>query len=587
MLVSALLAGCGAPATSHPGPFADTAATSLPLLVGVPGGEQLSWSLNPLNPSFLPELDAYALLPLAFPLPPRFGRYLPELAVSWHVAGGVITIQLRAGARWQDGQPVRSQDVVTALELEGTYGNNLWSGIAAVRAPNSRTVVIEVRKGQSASLTLDRVLAVAPLPSGDYATFLQHGLQQDLVGYWGPRGGISPARRATDKRVLADVFHAAETYQPKKLNGDGPFVFAHAVTNGVLLTKWRGFWDAAAIHVPAVQFEGITVTGVTAQPLPKRVDLVSAQLPSLLSKRWLSTADSHEGGSNSFNLSVLSFNEKVYPFNLVAVRRAIALIVNRQTIMALAYGGHTADRAVRYPVGIPPAVLNQWLTPAQRRSLDPYSFDPAAAVRLLLQAGFHRQNGLWFLPDGRRFTVTVNAPLGLVYQGSNSGAVGAALEGMLKRFGIHAVGAVGYAELNWGWSGDDGLDPLVAVANLLGPGLTFTSSDETPPPGSLPQVGFVPGLGRVGVPATISAQAAAVEPGPAMSRLTWDWARYVDQQLPYLTLAEGYQQVAYSTARYVDWPGAASPLWQVMGITANDGVVAALESGYIRPGHRT
>lgn len=558
-------------------------ASAGPLVVGVAGGAQLSWSLNPLNPSFLPELDAYALLPLAFPLPPRYGRYAPELAVSWRVVGATITVGLRAAARWQDGQPVTSADVVTALELQGTYANNLWQAIASLRAPDARTVVIQVRDGESAALTLDRVLAVAPLPSQEYGQFLVRGLQQDLVGYWGPRAAISPARRVIDKRVLGEVFRAAEAYQPGTFVGDGPFVFSHAVTNGVLLTKWPRFWDAAAIHVPAVQFEGITVTGVTAQPLPRRIDLLSAQVPWLLTKRWLSVAGSHEGGSNAFNLSVLSFDQRAYPFNLVAVRRALALVINRQTIMALANGGHSPDQGVGCPTGIPPAVLDQWLTPAQRHALDPYRYDPAAATTLLLRAGFHRRGGLWYLPDGRRFTVTVNAPLGLVYQNSVSGTVGAALEGMLKRFGIHAIGAVGYAEVNWGWSGDDGLDPLIAVDNLLGPSPTFTSSDESPPARSLPQRAWVPGLGQVNVARTISTQAATVQPGPTMAKLTWDWARYVDRQLPYLTLAEGYQQVAYSSARYVDWPGSTSVLWQVMGITANDGVVAALEDGYIRP----
>lgn len=68
-----------------------------------------------------------------------------------------------------------------------------------------------------------------------------------------------------------------------------------------------------------------------------------------------------------------------------------------------------------------------------------------------------------------------------------------------------------------------------------------------------------------------------------MHRLVGDWASYVNRQLPYLALAEIYEQVGYSSARCTDWPEASSPRWRLVGLDGNDGLVNILEHGYVHP----
>lgn len=71
-----------------------------------------------------------------------------------------------------------------------------------------------------------------------------------------------------------------------------------------------------------------------------------------------------------------------------------------------------------------------------------------------------------------------------------------------------------------------------------------------------------------------------------MDRFTWDWARLVNQQVPYLQYGTKGYQFPYSTRHYVDWPpvSSKSKYWNQLALgNMNQGLALMLESGYIRP----
>lgn len=580
LLVTVVLAGCGV--STPAAPAGNVMVRSVrPLRVGMVVGWGASWSLNPFSPGFLPQLNGFSLLPLATDLPPTFGRYLPELASSWQTTSTMVIIHLRSGATWQDGLPVTASDVVTALELEGTQTQDtedeVWSTITGLRAPDAHTVVVTVRAGQSTSLVLDKVLGVEPVPASQYGRFLTKALPGQLEAYWSRPG--SKQGKAAAVAVTA-VRKQVENAAPRRFVGDGPYQFTKATNDEVLLTKWSGFWDASAIHVPFLDFVAPPTSSGTEPMMPTSAwaDLVTAQVSYLAVVRWREGADPHVAAADTFDLSVLAFDQHDYPVNLLPVRRALADIINRHTIMALANGGGSPDRAVAYPTGLPPAVQSQWLSP---KGLEAYTRDSNAAAGQLRSAGFRQRGGKWYQPDGKRLTITIGAST--VATLTPTGEVANALQAMLDAFGIRALKANGIGDLDWGMSGNDGLDPLVALANLLGPKPLFTTSYRSLPADSRPTTADVTGLGTVAVAHTLGTEAASVDAGPAMRRLVGEWARYVNRELPYLSLAEIYEQILYCSARYTDWPSPSSSLWNLVGLDGNDGLVAVLEHGYIRP----
>lgn len=552
----------------------------------------LTWSYNPFNPHFFGNLYDYALLPLAINKPGTIGSYIPELASSWSVTPSTVTIHLRKGANWQNGKPVTSQDVITTLLLEGTDGSTIWSDVTGVRASGAHTVVLSVRPGVPAALVLHSALAAVPVPAATYGRFVVPGLEKDLLGY-AKLSNAKAAPASPQGKAVAAVFAKLEKFSPTTAVGDGPFKLASVTSAAAIETKWAGFWAASKIHIPGIEFRDFASVGAAFPAFfSHRLDFGGATMPYAIVQRWTHTSNAHYLTVPGYGQEALLFNNRRYPFNLLGVRQAIAYVINRPKMVAVAGGGHPKDHAATYPTGLLSSVERQWLTPAQIKSLNPYAYDPAKATALLDSLHFHKQGGRWIMPNGKPFTVSlgVPAPWGSAVAAMQSAA------SMLSGFGIKAsvngVELPGYwtyqyqgnFQIDWGWGGNGGSNPLAGAAAVLHGNNYRTSGPYKGDKG----IGFgpmatVPGLGKVNVPQVVAAQAAKVGPGPQMKKLTLDWVRLINQQLPYIGYAQKYQPIEYSTAHFADWPPQSSSLWNIFGGNFKGAFVAMLEAGYVRP----
>lgn len=86
-------------------------------------------------------------------------RVLPGLAESWTAStdGRTYTFRLRDGVRWHDGHPFSAEDVrwtLAALSREPSFAAEVLRRIAAVEAPDPRTVVIRLREPWSPFLSM-------------------------------------------------------------------------------------------------------------------------------------------------------------------------------------------------------------------------------------------------------------------------------------------------------------------------------------------------------------------------------------------------------------------------------------------------
>lgn len=544
-----------------------------------------NWSYNPFSSDFLSDLNDVALLPLAIAQPSKYGNYLPELATSWQTTGSEISISLRRGARWQNGTPVTSKDVLTDLLLEGVAGNSLWTYLTSATAPSSSTVVLHLKPHTAASEVLFDSLSLFPLPTSEYKVFLIPHLASYLAGHY-----PSSSRQG---QALARDLKSLQKFQPKSFLGDGPFKVVGATSQEVELHRSTTFWDASRIHPQAVTFMDFASNdGAWAALLSHRADFSNTGMTAPIVKKWKETPNS--GYVTALNGSgwVLDFNDRSYPFNILAVRQAIAYAIDRPKMLALAFGGKAPALTAVHPDGLTHDVNTSWLNPVQLKSLNTYSYDPAKAAALLKRAHFSKRNGKWYLPNGKLFKVSMDAPAGW------SAVVEVrVMASMLSSFGISATAssveqpgywtdqASGQFDLSYGFEGGGNLNPLAQLASVL-VSQDFVSSGSS---GSAnPGIGFgptleVPGLGRVDVPATLTKEEDTANPGPEMRQLTWDWARLVNQQLPYLSYAYQYGQLSFSTSKFGDWPRPHSSLWALTGIDTGGGLLAMMQDGYIRP----
>jgi peptide/nickel transport system substrate-binding protein len=606
--IAALLGGAsaGSPALAAEPTSAGTAAPYFN--IGECCGWGSTWSYNPFSSAWPGQLNDLTLLPLAVQVPPNMTGFVPQLATSWQAQGNELVIHLRTGLKWQDGSAFTSTDVVDTALLQGTEGNFSWGYFTNVTAPSPEEVVFTARPGVPMASLEQGVLGQEIYPSSVFGRFVTPNLDQEEVAYYNEAAkNASAASNSAAGKALAAVFSKLVEYAPSKLVGDGPFQLVSMTTGEIKLTKWDGFYDASQIHQPGILFRnGSSNNLIYPWLLDDTTDFSNAYLPPTVVEALKAKPQWHIAIANSFEFNLL-FNNQRYPFNMTKVRQAIAYVLPRATMVSATYGTVDPDAAVEpHPDGLSPWMEGSYLTPGEIKQLNPYSLDPAKATALLKSAGFHLSGGNWVTPKGKPFTLSI-------YIQSSATDVVQSMEvavNALDSFGIQTTleaipGSEILPDLETGtadmsWVTTINLDPLTEFADVLGhetssiggvgggynfPVLGTYKGDKG--------LGFgpvenVPGLGKVNVPNAITTQAATVPPGKKMDQLVWDWARLVNQQVPYIQWENKLHQYAFSTTRYTDWPplgaqGQATALWNDLSYSGNPGLLLMMEGGYIRP----
>jgi peptide/nickel transport system substrate-binding protein len=327
-----------------------------------------------------------------------------------------------------------------------------------------------------------------------------------------------------------------------------------------------------------------------------RADFSNVYLPPPILKRWTSTPDSATALPLAFGF-VMGFNNHSYPLNIKEVRQALAYVIPRQQMTEAAYGTAEGSGGTWKEVntGISPTMEKLYLPQDKIDQLNKYPVDPAKATQLLQSKGFSKKGGQWYMPNGKKFTLTftANADTSDIVTAFNSAAKA------LSAFGIKSdVNATSGAQQDADQHNGDfqigmyfvgGNDSLNQYQTMLGTAQNFASSGNYAGKRGLgfgPKVD-VPGLGNIEIAPTLDAQARNVAPGPKLKELTWDYAQLVNEQVPYIWYATKVYQFSYSTKNFTNWPpkdsNGTSPLWDIVGANMSAGISLALQQGYIVP----
>jgi peptide/nickel transport system substrate-binding protein len=569
-----------------------------------------TWSLNFYSPVALTIGEGLVQLPLAVENDPSLTSFTPQLASSWTASGDTLTINLRSGVNWQNGTAVTSTDVVDTLVLNGLggaggvnagAGTGGWSYISSVTAPSKSQVVITTRPGTNMTLLEDELLPATILPSASYGQFVTPSLEQDDAAYYA-EDVTNPAAAAKMSQYTAmqAAYKKLAAYNVPQLIGDGPFELKAINTSEAVLVKSPGFYDARNIHIGGIDYLDQQNQGIYPLLLSGQADFSNVYMSPAILKEWEATAGSNTAIPEGFMFNMI-FNSDVYPLDITAVRQALAYVIPRANMVASAYGGASVkDRGGvenTAPDGLPQFMNSLYLTPSQIASLNTYPVNNAKAASLLTSAGFRQSGGSWIMPNGKPFTLTfqVNSATSDIVSSYTEAA------SALTAFGIKSsVDATQGTIVNENlYDGDfqismdlqGGPNPLYNnIDQELGSIKNFeTVGSYTGDRG----VGFgptetVPGLGSVNVPATIDHESETVGPGPQLNALVYDWAKEVNEQVPYITYATKVFQFPFSSKNFTDWPPinaqGTSALWNIMGQgNGNVALTLMLEDGYIQP----
>lgn len=299
------------------------------------------------------------------------GAVVPGAAESWTVSddGLAYAFRLRADGRWSNGDPVEAADFAFALRrildpaTAAKYAEVLYPirGAQAVHrgaappealgvaTPDPRTVVLRLEH-----------------PTPYLLELLTH--QTSL-----------PVHRGCLER-----FGPAFT-RPGNLVSNGPYLLKEVVPNDrITLVRSPAFRDAASVAIPAVAFIptpdlAAAVRRFAAGEIDSLTDLPGDQIASLR-RRF---GDRLVLGP-ALGLYALALNTRKAPFDDARVRRALSLVIDREFLAGVVWGGTMAPAYALCPPG-----LDHYGEPPELAGRDRPPFDREDEARTLLaRAGF-------------------------------------------------------------------------------------------------------------------------------------------------------------------------------------------------------
>ncbi len=367
VLVMLLLSACGSTAKSS-GPKILTA-------IGNTGGSYTE-SFSPFGSN--PNNGTFGLIfePLVF-VDAITGQETPMLATghSFNSDGTQLTMTIRSGVKWSDGQPFTADDVVFTFDLLQQYpaadANGLWSYLSSVQKTDANTVVFTFKKPYLPLLPYIEGTNIVP----------QH--------IWQNAG--DPTKFVNPNPV-----------------GTGPFTLKSFSPQLIIYKKNPNYWQASKVQVDEVHFEAVS----TAQAAILALQSHTVDWSAVFSPAANTFAQKDPTHNHVYMVPVapvsLILNQTIYPLNQLPVRQAISDALDR-TQMSTA--GEAGLEPVISPTGLTAGQIEAGYEDPQFANLTFGAPDPAKSEQILTAAGYTKgSDGIFIDPHGHRLSFTAEVP---------------------------------------------------------------------------------------------------------------------------------------------------------------------------------
>ncbi len=300
------------------------------------------------------------------------GAHIPWLAQSWAWSQGnkVLTLNLRHGVRFTNGQLFTSADVVFTLNMMKKYpaidSSGLWSYMTSVKAEGPYRVKITINKPDS--------------------TFLYY-----LTGTY-----MVPASLWKNKNPV--------TWTDPHPVGTGPYKLQSFSAQDIILTRNPHYWQPGKPYLKTVSYPSATSNSAVILGLANgSVQWSSIYSPNLRRSFVSKNPKTNHTDVSSGGYDWLYVNLHQYPLNMLPVRRAISDAINRKALSIISESGYSTPSQLD---GID-AAQKSWSTPALNKQAAAV-YNPKAARSILAKAGFKKgPGGMWLTPKGKPFTVNL------------------------------------------------------------------------------------------------------------------------------------------------------------------------------------
>ncbi|MFP4561547.1 MAG: peptide-binding protein [Thiohalorhabdus sp.] len=282
---------------------------------------------------------------------------VPGLAEEWEVSddGRTITFRLREGVRFPDGEPFTSEDVaftwetVTDPDTRTPYGEQ-YRRVSEVDTPDPHTFIARYEEPYSPALSTWANLTILP-------EHLLRGEDINETDFARDPVGLGPY--ALERWRSGQSLHL--TANPDHYRGE-PYI--SQVAFRVIPDTTTQFLELEAGNIDQMS----PSPTLFERTFPQREDLRER----IATYRYMGS-----------KYTYLGFNLRREPFTDIRVRRAIAHAIDREELIK----GVTLGLAERIAAPYKPGT--RWYP----EDIEPYSYDPEKARRLLAEAGWEDTDG--------------------------------------------------------------------------------------------------------------------------------------------------------------------------------------------------
>ena len=331
--------------------------------------------------------------------------YIPWLAESMeYTADDFTSLQIKVNpkAKWSDGTPVTSKDVV--FTLEGQLNNNKLPYHAAFQQFMESATAVD-------DLTVDVKFKI-PAPRFKFEVLC---LKFD-TGI-----PIVPAHAFEGAADVNAVIGGVE------MPHSGPYDLVAWNANQKIFALRDTWWAVEAGVAPLPDVKRVVMVNLGGQvgqnmdtvaqrlvnnEMDSALDMRSSVIGNILAQNDKITT--HAGNESPYGYldwwpNSLWMNTKLAPYDDPRVRRAISLSINRDLIDEILYEG--AQISTIYPFPLYPglqAFVDSPEVKAVEEALQPRAYDPDAAAALMEEAGFTRNGDDLWEKDGETVNCTIH-----------------------------------------------------------------------------------------------------------------------------------------------------------------------------------